>query len=154
MIRLQKKNTIMNGARWFVAAHHLQNSTNYRGVSNPSSMPKWCFCVWIYRNQILKYTFSIFGSRENQCLCNKQRHNSHVLTPAANLAGFPPGFEILVCFNTRYVPGQNFLVSQPILIIVGVLESIGSLLSKTLKIVEIGSEMTKFWSQTYATVTS
>ena len=55
----------------------------------------------------------------------------------------PPGIEILVCFNTRYVPGQNFLVSQPISTILGALESTGSPLSKTLKIVEIGSEMTK-----------
>ena len=76
---------------------------------------------------------------------------------AANLAGLHPplpGVEIPVRSNTRYVPGQNFLVSQPILIILGALESTGSLLSKTLKIIEIGSEMTKFWSQTYATVTS
>ena len=66
----------------------------------------------------------------------------------------PPDSRSWSASTLCYVPGQNFLVSQPILTILGALESTGSLLSKTLKIIEIGSEMTKFWSQTYATVTS
>ena len=49
--------------------------------------------------------------------------------------------------NTRYVPGQNFLDSQPIWTIFGALESTGSLLSKTPKIIEIGSEVVKLWSK-------
>ena len=55
--------------------------------------------------------------------------------------GAPPAVEIPVRLNTRYVPGQNFLDSQPIWTIFGALESTGSLLSKTPKIIEISSEM-------------
>ena len=53
-----------------------------------------------------------------------------------------PGLDYQI-LEVVYVWDHNFVVSQPISVIFGALESTVSLLSKTLKTVEIASEMKK-----------
>ena len=60
--------------------------------------------------------------------------------------------EIIRFWTVAHVWYHNFVVSQRISLIFGALERTGSLLSKTSKIVEIGSEMKRLWLRTYTTV--
>ena len=51
--------------------------------------------------------------------------------------------------TVAHVWDHNFVISQPISTVLGVLESRGSVLSNAPKIVEIGWESRKFWPGTY-----
>ena len=51
-----------------------------------------------------------------------------------------------------YVRSHNFFISEAISMVLSVLERRDTMLSNAPKIIEIGWESTKLWSQTYATV--